>query len=113
MPKLLLNKQVLATQVWIADTSWSRAKGLLGRPSFPITDAMWIRPCNSIHTFFMKFPIDVAFVGRDLKVKRLIANIEPGQLVWPIWSAHSVFEFAAGFLERNPIHVGDQLHVDS
>ena len=74
---------------------------------------MWIKPCNSIHTFFMKFPIDVVFVDKNLKVRKVKRNVPPGKFIWPIFSAHSVFECAAGFLDAHPIQEGDQLHSGS
>lgn len=109
--QLRLANTTLASQVWIANNPWARAKGLLGRSSFPLTDALWIKPCNNIHTFFMKFPIDAVFTDRELKVRRVIQNLRPGRIIWPVWSAHSVFEFAAGFVEKNPVREGDQLYV--
>lgn len=107
------NNRILATQVWLANDPWTRLKGLLGRKEFPLENAMWITPCNSIHTFFMKFPIDAVFVNSDMKVCKIVANIRPGRLVWPVWSAHSVFEFSAGFAERHGLKEGDFFHVDT
>ena len=72
-----------------------------------------IRACNSIHTFFMKFSIDVVFCDGDLVVRKVLQNVVPGKMPWPVWSARTVFEFSSGFLEKNPIHVGDRLHVDT
>lgn len=112
MPVLKCNKKILAEKVWLANTSWTRMRGLLGRQYLPLSEVMWIKPCNSIHTFFMKFPIDAVFADRNLIVRKVVKNIPPGKLLWPIWSAHSTFEFAAGFLDNTPIHEGDQLHVD-
>jgi uncharacterized protein len=113
MPQLKRDSDILATHVWIADNSWSRVKGLLGRPSLPPDEAMWIKPCNSIHTHLMQFPIDVVFADKQLIVKKVYRNIRPGRIVWPVWSAHSVFEFAAGFLDSHSIEEGDRLHVDT
>lgn len=111
MPQLKLDSTIIASNVWIADTTFSRAKGLLGRASLPLDEVMWIKPCNSIHTFFMKFPIDVVFTDKKLVVRAVHRNVTPGKLIWHIWSAHSVFEFASGFLDTHPIREGDQLHV--
>jgi uncharacterized membrane protein (UPF0127 family) len=105
--------RTLANKVWLANDPWSRLKGLLGRQGFPNEDAMWITPCNSIHTFFMKFAIDAVFVDNNLKICKIVKDIKPGRLIWPVWSAQSVFEFSAGFAERHGLKEGDRFHVDS
>ena len=112
MSSLKHNSHILASHVLVANTSWSRVKGLLGRSSLSPSEVLWIKPCNSIHTFFMKFSIDVIFVDRKLRVKKVIRNLAPGRMPWPVWSAHTVFEFAAGALGNCKIEEGDQLHVD-
>lgn len=102
----------LAENVEVASNMWTRARGLLGRKELPETEALWILRCNSIHTFFMRFPIDVAFVSHDLVVKKVATDVRPGSWLWPVWSARHVFEFAAGTLREDRVKVGDQLHVD-
>lgn len=110
MAKLMRESKILAS-IEFAHTPWRRAKGLLGRASLPPGEALWIRPCNSIHTFFMKFPIDVVFTDKNLIVCKVIRDVKPGRLLAPVWKASSTFEFAAGFLDQHPIREGDQLHV--
>lgn len=95
-----------------ADSMWKRMKGLLGRKSLSTDSALWIDPCSSIHTFFMQFPIDVAFVDKDLKVTKVRHHIEPWKLVFSTLKTRSVFEFSAGALNKEKIEIGDQLHVD-
>ena len=118
MACLKRNSEVLATRVWMANTPWTRLRGLLGRKDFPASDAMWfvpgsrLVPMNSIHTFFMRFPIDVAFTDSNLVVKKIFAGVKPGRMIWPVVAATNTFEFAAGFLGRHSIREGDQLHVD-
>lgn len=60
----------------------------------------------------MQFPIDVAFVDKNLKVTKVNSNVEPWRLVFSTWKSESVFEFSAGALSREKIEIGDQLHVD-
>jgi len=64
-------------KVEMADTFIARLKGLLGRESLEAGSGLLINPCNSIHCFFMKFPIDVAFVDKDQRVIRVIAGMKP------------------------------------
>lgn len=104
--------KTLVPRLEIAESMWSRMKGLLGREKLERDEALWITSGNSVHTFFMKFPIDLVFVDRKLKVRKTFRAVEPGRLVWPVWGAYSVIEFSSGFLESNPISVGEQLHVD-
>lgn len=94
-----------------AITFYSRAKGLLGYNDLLQQDALWIHRCNSIHTFFMRFSIDVVFVDRQLIVKKVLKNIPPWRYVAPVWGASSVFEMAPGGIDRGQIKKGDQLSV--
>lgn len=113
---MLFNKtknQQLVQNLEVAADLWSRNKGLLGRKNLPTTEALWILRCNAIHTFFMNFAIDVAFVNRKMVVKRVMTNVKPWRATWPVFSAAHVIEFAAGTLTQEKISVGDQLHVDN
>ncbi|MEZ0392377.1 MAG: DUF192 domain-containing protein [Pseudobdellovibrionaceae bacterium] len=94
-----------------ADRMFSRVKGLLGTSHLPAESGLWIHPCNSIHTFFMKYAIDCVFVDSDLQVKALVKDIQPGRMVWPVWGARSVIELSSGSIEKLGLKVGDQLHV--
>jgi uncharacterized membrane protein (UPF0127 family) len=104
--------KTLIPKLEVASTLWARTKGLLGRASLPEDQGLWIHRCNSIHTFFMKFPIDLVFVDRKMVVKKTISKVKPNRIVFPVLWATSVIELSPGFLENNPIAVGEQLHVD-
>jgi len=110
--KLCRAEEVLVPHLEVADRLWSRTLGLIGRESLADDQALWIHRCNSVHTFFMRFAIDLVFVDRHLKVRKTLAHIQPGRLVLPVWGASSVFEFNSGFLKRHPIYKGEKLHVD-
>lgn len=103
----------LAENVEAANDFIKRSKGLLGRNTFPRGSALWISQCNSIHTWFMKFSIDAVFVDKQLRVRAAYMDIKPWRLIWPIWGAQSVFEFSAGQISSQNIHVGDLLDVRS
>lgn len=96
----------------IADTMWTRMKGLLGTKKLSYEQSMWIHRCNSIHTFFMKFPIDCVFVDQHLKVVSIVENVVPGRIVFPQFKADSVFEMNAGEANRKGIYKGEELYVD-
>lgn len=107
------SKETLVPRLQVARTAWECMRGLLGRESLAADEGLWITQRGSIHTFFMKFAIDLVFVDRKLTVTKTVAHVEPGRFVWRGWRSHSVIELQAGFLDRRPIRVGDQLHVDS
>jgi uncharacterized membrane protein (UPF0127 family) len=105
----------IANDVRLAKTFIERTVGLIGVYSMPKDFALWIQgsrfiPCNSIHTFFMRFAIDVVFVDRELKVKAIYRNVRPWRVTPVVKGAWSVLEFRGGALSSS-IEVGDQLHV--
>ena len=79
--------------------------------AIPNRPALWIRPCNNIHTFFMRFAIDCIFVDKSMNVKALVENVPPWRLTKFYWKADSVIELSAGSIRRLEIELGDQLHV--
>ena len=80
----------------VAKTFWQRFKGLMGRKALPKGEGMLILKCNSIHTCFMRFPIDATFLDRDDNVVKVVRNIRPwGLCVWGGWRAVKVLETAA------------------
>ena len=113
MPKLLNKSKPssLDFQLEKADGFFSRAVGLLGRDRLEDRTALWITRCRSIHTFFMKFSIDVVFVDKHLTVKKVLSNVAPWKMPLPVLSASSVFEFNGGQSLLLQVEVGDQLDV--
>jgi uncharacterized membrane protein (UPF0127 family) len=101
---------VLAEKLETAFDSKTRRRGLLGRQGLDAGAALVIAPCNSIHTFFMKFAIDVVFVTRDGRVAKLYTALPP----WRIgvsWRSFAVIELPAGAAGRADTRVGDNLEV--
>jgi uncharacterized membrane protein (UPF0127 family) len=87
-----------------------RMRGLLGRKSLESGEGMLIRPAPSIHTFFMRFPIDAVFLSKDGEVLKVASNVRP----WRIRScrrAHSVLELAAGEAGGRAIAAGQRLEA--
>lgn len=77
----------------------------------PEGNALVIAPCNAIHTFFMKFAIDAAFVARDGRVLKVCTRI-PAWRIAASWRAHAVIELPSGALERTGTVAGDRLEVE-
>jgi uncharacterized protein len=100
---------VLADRVERAVAMGDRMRGLLGRSAFAQGDALVIAPCNAIHTFFMKFPIDAVFLDRGGRVVRALAEMRPWRATRFHFAASQVVELPAGTLARTGTRVGDQL----
>lgn len=113
-PRRLLNARtggVLATDVKGAFDSATRRAGLLKRDTFPEGAALVIAPTQAIHTFFMKFPIDVVWVARDGTVVKSAENLQPWRVSGAV-RAYGVVELPAGTLARTPAAAGDILVVE-
>jgi uncharacterized membrane protein (UPF0127 family) len=99
--------RVLAEQAWEAMSFGTRLKGLLGRTGLDEGEGVYIRPCNSIHSFFMKFRFDAAFVDEQGRVLHVIRAMKPWRISKIVVGAVGVVELPAGVLEGTSI--GDQL----
>jgi uncharacterized membrane protein (UPF0127 family) len=102
--------RLIARTVIAAIEPDARRKGLLGRDSFAKGSAMVIAPSNAIHTFFMRFAIDVLFVRRNGVVVKVRRNIPPWRAVAALW-AYAVIELPAETLADDDARVGDVLTV--
>lgn len=102
---------ILAEETTFAKNIFQRAKGLLGKKELAKGKALVINPCNSVHTFFMRFPIDVVFVNKTNKVIAVIPAIPAFRISKIYFHAAYVIELPAGTLETNPVAVGDLLEI--
>jgi uncharacterized membrane protein (UPF0127 family) len=102
----------LATVLETAFESAARRKGLLGRSSLAASHALVIAPCSAVHTFAMRFPIDVLFARRDGRILKLRPNLKAGRMSGA-FGAFAVIEMAAGTLRDAGTRVGDRLVVRS
>jgi hypothetical protein len=104
--------KTLASIVFLADSPFKRMKGLLGEKSFKAPEAMVITPCNSVHTFFMRFPIDLLFIDKHSKVVKAVANL-PSFRLTPIYLASRfVIELPAGTIHTTNTSEGDQIVIN-
>jgi uncharacterized membrane protein (UPF0127 family) len=104
---LVRDGEVLAT-LDVATSMRDRTRGLLGRDG--IDGALLVQPAKSVHTFGMRFAIDVAFVDRDLVVIRTVA-MRPWRVGRVVMKAHGVIEAEAGAFARWGLMPGDQVEV--
>lgn len=103
------NGQILADKLEIADTSSKRGKGLLGKKSLNKGEGLHIIPCNSIHSFFMKFKFDTIFINKKNEVVYLIESMPAWKISKICFSAHSVIELPSGVIKETETSVGDIL----
>ncbi len=107
MAWLMRDQQVLAA-IDIAESFRERSRGLLGRDG--IEGALLLRPAHQVHSFGMRFPIDVAFCTADLVVVRTL-TLRPGRVTRPSLRCRCVIEAQAGAFSRWGLRPGDQLEV--
>ncbi|MGI8961061.1 MAG: DUF192 domain-containing protein [Bryobacteraceae bacterium] len=98
----------IASHVRIAGSSSDRRRGLLGMDCLAAGAGIWITPCEAIHTFGMRMPIDAIFLDSKLHIKKLHAQLGPRRISVCI-SASSVLELQAGAISRSATQVGDRL----
>jgi uncharacterized membrane protein (UPF0127 family) len=102
---------LLAHAAEVADTSAKRRTGLLKHEKLEPGEGLWIVPCESVHTFFMKFPIDLLYLDRHHKVRKARSAVRPWRLSACLL-AHSVLELPAGTVKQSGTQAGDELVID-
>ena len=108
MPIALVGDHVVCEPCIVAESFAARMRGLLGRRALPAREGMLIRRESSVHTFFMRFAIDVVFLDADERVLRIDANVGPWRLK-ACRGARSVLELAAG--ASAGLSVGDRIEL--
>ena len=98
---------VLADRARLADTFWTRMVGLLDRVSLEKGEALVITRCQSIHMFFMRFPIDAVFVDKNNRVVGVIKNIKPYHLSPIFFNSTCCLELPSGIVEHSKTSLAD------
>jgi uncharacterized protein len=109
----LTRNTLLADQGRRADSFMRRFKGLMGVTHFPVGQSLHIEPCNSIHTFFMKIPIDAVFLDRELQVVAICHAMPAWKMSKVYFSAKSVLELPAGTAAASKTEAGDRLSFEA
>lgn len=99
----------MAENAIIANTPFTRSKGLLGRKELKPKEALVIIPCNSIHTFFMHFAIDVLFVDADNRIVGIKNGLKPWRLSPIYWRARFAIELPCGVISESLSCIGDEV----
>ena len=99
----------LASNVLVADSHITRLIGLIGTNSDQFGEGygLWIRPCRGIHTVFMRFAIDAAYLDKEGHVVHMETRLKPWRIGATRWRSSSVLELPAGSLQRSGTQVGD------
>jgi hypothetical protein len=103
----------LATKLTLADTHWSRLRGLLGASDIDFCQGrgLWITPCRGVHTLAMRFPIDVVYLDRAGTVVHLEQNLPPWRFAPVRMQATSVIELPCQTVASTETAVGDKIEI--
>ncbi|NTU83607.1 MAG: DUF192 domain-containing protein [Chloroflexales bacterium] len=102
----------LAERCGEARDFFARGRGLMGRPGLASGEGLLINPCSSVHSFFMRFPIDVVFADRAHRVVGLTPALPPNRPFAGAWGARYVVELPAGVIAATGTQVGDTLCLE-
>jgi uncharacterized membrane protein (UPF0127 family) len=101
----------VAGRVEIAASAWKRFLGLMGRTELPRGHGLYLRPCSSIHMFFMRFPLDVAFIDKEGRVLRAYHGLRPWRMSRVVFGAEAAVELPAGTLAGFGVDTGTLLQL--
>jgi uncharacterized membrane protein (UPF0127 family) len=107
---VLCERAVVCDRCELADSAWTRLRGLIGRARLQPGDGLMLRPASAIHTSFMRFPIDAVFLDDELRVLRVREGLRPWRAA-AAPGATAVLELAAGQAARNGLAPGARLDV--
>jgi uncharacterized membrane protein (UPF0127 family) len=102
---------IIADRARVAASLGDRIVGLLSTPEVMPGEGLLIERTQSIHMFFMRYPIDVVFYDKHLRVRRLVHGIKPWRIVLWARGARDCLELRAGALDDTKTEVGDQLEI--
>lgn len=109
--KIIHNNNIVSSNVLMASTMYTRIVGLMFRKT-PIdnSDGLLLMPCNSIHTCFMRYSLDIVFLNKKNEVVKIIRNLKPWRMTSIYFKANKTLELPAGKLPQE-IKEGDILEV--
>jgi uncharacterized membrane protein (UPF0127 family) len=102
----ITRRNILAAEVEVARSGSARSRGLLGRKGLAPGEALWIVPCEAVHTFGMQFSLDLVYLDREHRIKKIRQDVRPWRFSGCL-TAHSVLELPAGALQGLHVSVGD------
>jgi uncharacterized protein len=110
--QIFRNDNLILKSCEFGPSFWFRSRGLLGKSGLEDGTGILLSPCNSVHMFFMAFPIDVIFLDQKCKIIRLCPDLRPWRFSPIVWKASAVVETGTGVITRNKIKLGEQLRFE-
>lgn len=98
------NGEVICHKMAVATNIFSRMLGLMFSKDLPECDGFLLSPCNSIHTFFMRYSLDILFLDKDFKIVKVIYGLSPWRMTWVYLKSRHVLEMKAGTLKLGLRH---------
>ena len=110
--KNISRNQILGEQVTQVSKRHEVRRGLLNHSELKNGEGLWLNPCGSVHTFFMKFAIDVVYLSREQKVLKVVPEMWPWNISFAPWSTWSVLELPMGVCRTTQTEIGDRLSIE-
>ena len=111
MCKVYCKGKLIWDKVNMANNIFSRFRGLMGKHELLTGEGLIVTPCNQVHTFFMRLPLDVLFITKEMQVVRIV-TLNQGKIGPFVKEAHFVLEVAAGSSDNFKIFKGDYLTIE-
>lgn len=102
--------KLLSGDILVADRFVDRLIGLMFKKQLVGAEGLLIDPCRSIHTFFMRYPLDIVFISSKNQVIKIIRDMKPWRMTWIYFRAHKTLELPAGKLPLD-LERGDFLEI--
>lgn len=112
LTRLLVDGEDVISRAEMATGLFDRMRGLLGRDGLAAGSGLFLSPCGGIHTWFMRFAIDVFFLDRDGRVVSIARQVRPFRMAFGGRHARSAIEVASGWLEPQRLKQGDRCTFD-
>lgn len=108
---IIRDKDIILSRVWLANSFFARLLGLMFKKGLQENEGVLITPCRQIHTFFMRFHIDVLFINEDGIVQEVIMDMPAGRVSRFVKTGISVLEMKAGMIKKYNLDKGSFLEV--
>lgn len=106
---LKIREKIISNKVKVADSLKDRLIGLMFLDDMIGFDSLLLKPCQSIHTFFMKYPIDVIFLDKNFNIIKVIKNMKPWRVSGFYFKASQVLELRAGSIQELESLEGEEI----
>ena len=112
MKAVNVSKSITVASTLVEATGFfSRLRGLIGKDVLEDGAGLWMARCRAIHTFGMRFPIDVIFVDRNMAVKKMVKGVPPFRPIVFCLNAKGVIELPIGAIEKAQVQLGDKIEI--